>query len=291
MLTGGCSGSALLKAFDDAIADGVDVISLSIGEDIFKLEEPYFATDTIAIGAFHAVERGPGRRVSAITVDRDNEADIVLGGENKVVIKMEAWQSHTTTKHLKMMQDSLDGEKVKGKILVCGTKYPGDYEAFDLLQTQGVVGLIFNDNVRLQEPPNFGTSPVSVITNKEDADDILSYIKSNSNPLGTILPTVTTINYKPAPVVARLSSRGPAFGIQNLLKDHGLLSRRDRGRRGRVGTGTAIAVPSFQANAGIVVGRMGSGDIAAGSVILRPSRRYRGGRANISAGAAGTEVA
>ncbi|KAG8389853.1 hypothetical protein BUALT_Bualt01G0022000 [Buddleja alternifolia] len=153
MLTGGCSGSALLKAFDDAIADGVDVISLSIGEDIFKLEEPYFATDTIAIGAFHAVERE--------------------------IVVMEAWQSHTTTKHLKMMQGSLDGEKVKGKILVCGTKYPGDYEAFDLLQTQGVVGLIFNDNVRLQEPPNFGTSPISVITNKEDDDDILSYIKSN----------------------------------------------------------------------------------------------------------------
>ncbi|KAG8390570.1 hypothetical protein BUALT_Bualt01G0097200 [Buddleja alternifolia] len=65
---------------------------------------------------------------------------------------------------------------------------------------------------------------------------------------------------------------------------------RDRGRRGRVGTETAIPVPSFQANAGIVVGRMGSGDIAAGSVISRPSRRYRSGRADISAGAAGTGV-
>ncbi|KAG8390765.1 hypothetical protein BUALT_Bualt01G0117500 [Buddleja alternifolia] len=71
---------------------------------------------------------------------------------------------------------------------------------------------------------------------------------------------------------------------------HGLLSRRDRVRRGRVGTGTAIPVPSFQANAGIVVGRMGSGDIVAGSVISRPSRRYRGGRADISTGAAGTGV-
>ncbi|KAG8380609.1 hypothetical protein BUALT_Bualt06G0033500 [Buddleja alternifolia] len=51
-----------------------------------------------------------------------------------------------------------------------------------------------------------------------------------------------------------------------------------RGRRGCVGTGTAIPVPSFQANAGIVVGRMGSGDIAAGLVISRPSRRYRESR-------------
>ncbi|KAG8368521.1 hypothetical protein BUALT_Bualt15G0054300 [Buddleja alternifolia] len=56
---------------------------------------------------------------------------------------------------------------------------------------------------------------------------------------------------------------------------HGLMSRCDRGLRGRVGTGTAIPVPSFQANAGIVVGRMGSGDIAAGLVISRPLRRYR----------------
>ncbi|KAG8389874.1 hypothetical protein BUALT_Bualt01G0024300 [Buddleja alternifolia] len=181
---GGCPGSALLKAFDDAIADGIDVISLSIGDEIFKPEEPYFASDTIAIGAFHAAEKGfvvvcvvendgPSASmvvnvapwiltVSAKTIDSAYEADIVLGGGNKTVIKLGPV----------CLSSFVPGS-------VDGTKYPGDYEAFDLLQTQGVVGLMIYDNVQLQKPPNFGTSPVFVITNEEGADDILSYIKSN----------------------------------------------------------------------------------------------------------------
>lgn len=51
---GGCSEADILAAFDDAIADGVDIISISIGSpfafDYFK--------DSIAIGAFHAMKNG-----------------------------------------------------------------------------------------------------------------------------------------------------------------------------------------------------------------------------------------
>ena len=49
----GCSDMNLLAGFDDAIADGVDVISVSIGGTV----RPYFE-DPIAIGAFHAMRRG-----------------------------------------------------------------------------------------------------------------------------------------------------------------------------------------------------------------------------------------
>ncbi|GFP95866.1 co(2)-response secreted protease [Phtheirospermum japonicum] len=102
---GGCMGSAILKAFDDAIADGVDLLSMSLGS---SPGEPYFDTDPIAIGAFHAAEKGiivvcsTGNSdplsmtvvnvapwiltVAATTIDRDFEADIVLGG-NKTIIK------------------------------------------------------------------------------------------------------------------------------------------------------------------------------------------------------------
>ncbi|KOM44089.1 hypothetical protein LR48_Vigan05g169400 [Vigna angularis] len=50
-----CPGSAILAAFDDAIADGVDVISVSIGS-IPRLRSE-LKHDPNAIGAFHAVER------------------------------------------------------------------------------------------------------------------------------------------------------------------------------------------------------------------------------------------
>lgn len=100
----GCRGSAILKAFDDAIADGVDVLSLSLGSSPGFEED--FSTDPIAIGAFHAVENGiivacsagndgPDPKtvvntapwiltVAATTIDRQFESDVVLGG-NKVI--------------------------------------------------------------------------------------------------------------------------------------------------------------------------------------------------------------
>ena len=50
----GCYDADILAAFDDAIADGVDIISLSVGGS-FALD--YF-DDPIAIGAFHSMKNG-----------------------------------------------------------------------------------------------------------------------------------------------------------------------------------------------------------------------------------------
>ncbi|RYR05796.1 hypothetical protein Ahy_B06g085608 isoform A [Arachis hypogaea] len=50
----GCTDDAILAAFDDAIADGVDLITISIGAD----EQMSFDKDIIAIGSFHAMEKG-----------------------------------------------------------------------------------------------------------------------------------------------------------------------------------------------------------------------------------------
>lgn len=49
----GCSDMDLLAAFDDAIQDGVDLISISIG----GMSKSFF-DDPIAIGSFHAMKRG-----------------------------------------------------------------------------------------------------------------------------------------------------------------------------------------------------------------------------------------
>lgn len=49
----GCSDMDLLAAFDEAIADGVNFISVSIGGATKQ-----FFSDPIAIGAFHAMKRG-----------------------------------------------------------------------------------------------------------------------------------------------------------------------------------------------------------------------------------------
>lgn len=49
----GCTSVDILAGFDEAIHDGVDVLSVSLGGD----PEDYF-TDPIAVGAFHAVLNG-----------------------------------------------------------------------------------------------------------------------------------------------------------------------------------------------------------------------------------------
>ncbi|KAJ4972075.1 hypothetical protein NE237_005174 [Protea cynaroides] len=49
-----CNDSDILAGFDDAIADGVDIISISMG----LIEATAFDSDSIAIGAFHAMKKG-----------------------------------------------------------------------------------------------------------------------------------------------------------------------------------------------------------------------------------------
>lgn len=50
----GCNGAAILAAFDDAIADGVDIITISIDFEAASS----FESDPIALGAFHAMKKG-----------------------------------------------------------------------------------------------------------------------------------------------------------------------------------------------------------------------------------------
>jgi subtilisin family serine protease len=103
---GGCASSAVLKAIDDAVADGVDVVSISIG--VGSAFQKDFLSDPIALGAFHAHQRGvlvvcsggnDGPRpytlvntapwiltVAASSIDRTFQSTIALG--NGTVLKV-----------------------------------------------------------------------------------------------------------------------------------------------------------------------------------------------------------
>lgn len=106
----GCYASDILAAFDDAIADGVDVLSVSLG-GVFPLD---FIYDTTAIGAFHAVAKGivvvasAGNSgpfagsvsnfapwmftVAASTMDREFTSAVSLG--NKVHVKVRHFEGN-----------------------------------------------------------------------------------------------------------------------------------------------------------------------------------------------------
>lgn len=106
LLGGQCSSADILKAFDEAIHDGVDVLSLSIGYSI-PLFPDVDERDGIATGSFHAVTRGitvvcaaandgPSAQtvqnsapwiitVAANTIDRTFPTPIILG-DNKTLL-------------------------------------------------------------------------------------------------------------------------------------------------------------------------------------------------------------
>ncbi|GFP97715.1 co(2)-response secreted protease [Phtheirospermum japonicum] len=256
---GECQGSDILRAYDDAIADGVDVISISVGE---PPQDQDIITDPVAIGAFHAAEKGiivvgaAGNdgpfpmsvanvapwilTVAATTIDRDFEADIVLGdgevikggginfsGLNKSAVyhlvdgrSASSNQTYVTdASYRDCIPGSLIDGKVKNGIVVCENNdgHYGLKEKYMSLVKQGAIGMIVMDNNFRQVPLIYGTFPIAAVT-EGDGAQIRAYINSTSKPLATILPTVTIPNYKPAPVVPYFSSRGPAYGIETLIK-------------------------------------------------------------------------
>lgn len=252
-----CKGSSVLKAFDDAIYDGVDVISISLGASSGDL--PDFSTDPIAIGAFHAVEKGitvvcsagndgPDASsvvniapwiltVAATTTDRRFETDVVLSG-NKVFKGGSIQYSNLKRSPVYPITCGclaghgsggidadagncepglLDFEKVEGKIIFCTNYDKGSTrEKLQHILDLGGVGMVMVDDDQTNVSSTYGSSPIATVT-LDDGNAIFDYILSN-RAKATILPTTTLDNYKPAPVVAYFSGRGPTIIDIRILK-------------------------------------------------------------------------
>jgi len=102
-----CFGADVLAAIDQAISDGVDIISLSVAGQYIENPEDIF-TDEVSIGAFHALSRNillvasagndgptPGSvanlapwvfTVAASTLDRDFSSTITFGNNQQVTV-------------------------------------------------------------------------------------------------------------------------------------------------------------------------------------------------------------
>ncbi|EEF38173.1 cucumisin [Ricinus communis] len=244
---GGCSDADILAAFDDAIADGVDIISLSVGG--WPLD--YFQ-DAIAIGAFHAMKNGiltsnsagnsgPSSEsvanfapwalsVAASTIDRKFVSQVKLG--NGAIY--EGLSIHTfdlgntmypiiyggdapnltagSTWYFSRLcfEDSLNKTLVEGKILLCDAPDTGEAAI-----AAGAVGSI-TQNGFYKDMARAYALPLTVLS-MSDGADILEYLKSTSEPTATILKTV---EYKDelAPAVSTFSSRGPNPVTRDIIK-------------------------------------------------------------------------
>ncbi|EOY17977.1 Subtilisin-like serine endopeptidase family protein, putative isoform 3 [Theobroma cacao] len=242
----GCDYADILAAFDDAIADGVDIISLSVGG---HSPEDYFR-DPIAIGAFHAMKNGvltvisagndgPERStisnfspwslaVAASTIDRKFFTKVQLGNskiyegvsintfdlQNKMypmIYGGDAASPNATRSFARFcFQNSLDQNLVKGKIVLCDTlsRGRGPFSA-------GAVGTVMRDQLPNDNARSFPL-PASYL-DLVDGSKIFAYINSTSTPTATIFKS-NEANDSLAPYVVSFSSRGPNPITPDILK-------------------------------------------------------------------------
>ncbi|TYK30789.1 cucumisin-like [Cucumis melo var. makuwa] len=233
-----CSDADILAAFDDAIADGVDIISLSVGRNVTR---KYFI-DSIAIGSFHAIEKGiltsnsagnngPKLKttaslspwllsVAASTIDRKFVTKVQIGNQNSFqvilliffilffsklyLIFVKTWNSHC-------LNNSVDVKLVKGKILIC----EANFDAKHFVTLGGVAGVLMIDTELIDNARSY---PVpSAILDENDAIATYRYIYSNPSPTATIFKSTEQRN-EPAPVVVSFSSRGPNNITKEIIK-------------------------------------------------------------------------
>ncbi|CAI0421391.1 unnamed protein product [Linum tenue] len=252
----GCSGSTLLKAIDDAIADGVDFISISIGmSSTFQAD---FLEDPIAIGAFHAQEKGvtvvcsagnEGPQLNTVVnsapwiftaaasnIDRDFQSTLVLGDGRTFKVRCKyllllnlmfnAMEIMLRALFLLLWEfssncypGSLDRNKVAGKIVVC---VASDFSISRRIRKMVVEdargrGMILVNPEDTGVPFDSGTFPFIEVGGRYGTS-ILKYMNKTKNPKGTILAAVDVPGYRPAPSVAYFSSRGPGPLTENILK-------------------------------------------------------------------------
>ncbi|EOX97873.1 Subtilase family protein, putative isoform 1 [Theobroma cacao] len=253
--TGGCSSADLLAAFDDAIFDGVNVLSVSLGSP------PPLSTyvdDTLAIGSFHAVARGisvvcsAGNSgpypqtvintapwvitVAASTIDRDFPS-VVTMGNNQTVVGQSFYTGRKVNKFHPIVYgediaatdvdensagscdlETLNATLARGKIVLCfqsRSQRSAAIASRSVLKVKGA-GVIF-----AQFPTKDVSCPWSFPCVQLDfaaGTSLLTYIAASRNPVVKFSFSKTVTGQQLAPEVAYFSSRGPSSLSPSVLK-------------------------------------------------------------------------
>ncbi|XP_048318099.2 subtilisin-like protease SBT5.4 isoform X2 [Ziziphus jujuba] len=251
-----CFEADVLAAFDAAISDGVDVISVSLGGASNE-----FFESSISIGSFHAVQKGiivvsaggnsgpdPGSilnvspwmlTVGASTIDREFTSYVTLGkkqlrGESMsdrglpsekfypLINAVDAKAFNVSARKAQICEaGTLDPKKVEGKILVCLREYDdsGRTRKGEQAALAGAVGMILvNDELSGNDVvADPHVLPVSHI-NFTDGKYVFDYIKTTKAPMAYMSRAKTELQIKSSPYVASFSSRGPNLLEQAILK-------------------------------------------------------------------------
>ncbi|KNA20367.1 hypothetical protein SOVF_053230 [Spinacia oleracea] len=247
----GCYDSDILAAMDQAIEDGVHVISLSVGSSGLA---PNFDDDSIAIGALHAAQSGvlvscsAGNSgpdaftatniapwiltVGASTIDRDFPADVVLGdGRSFKGVSLYYGDGLNDSVYLELVRGAdcgsrlckageLNSSQTAGKMVICDRGDTARVAKGDAVKQAGGAGMILANTAESGEELIADSHLIpATMVGQTAADQIRDYVSSAPNPTATIKFKGTVIGPSPsAPRVAAFSSRGPSHLTPEILK-------------------------------------------------------------------------
>ncbi|KAJ4746351.1 Subtilisin-like protease SDD1 [Rhynchospora pubera] len=246
--TFGCTIANVLAGMDQAVEDGVDVLSLSLSGPAAS-----FYRDGIAIGAMAAIEkgifvscaggnRGPNPQsasngapwiltVGASTMDRQLRSTVKLGSGVQLFGESadQAYDSIPTELPLIYPgptagicdNGSLAGIDVTRKVVVCDYGEVESITKGEIVKAAGGAGIIIANGMD-EGATIFANShvlPASHIS-YTDGEQVKLYINSSDihSPNTTFILNYTLLSTKPAPVLAAFSSRGPNKADVNILK-------------------------------------------------------------------------
>ncbi|XP_062217504.1 subtilisin-like protease 4 [Phragmites australis] len=243
-----CDRDDILAALDDAVEEGVDVLSLSLGDD----EAGDFAYDPIAVGGYTAIMKGvfvsaaggnmgpdPATvaneapwllTVAAGTTDRRFVATVKLGNGVELDGESLFQPKNFLSVQRPLVRDIGDGtcsderiltpQYVGGKIVVCdgggnltalqkGEKLRNGGAAVMIIVTLKVFGSVI-------QPKAHALPTLQVVYTT--GQKIKAYMNSTDNPTAELILKGTVLGNRKSPVVAAFSSRGPSKQNQGILK-------------------------------------------------------------------------
>lgn len=242
--TEGSVSSDVLAAIDQAVADGVDVISISLRYDTVL---PY--EDPIGIASFGAAHKGVfvsfsgGNRgyslgrvhnsypwaltVAAGTIDRWFAGTLTLGNGLTItgwsVFPGRASVSNLNLHYNKSFSSCNSSEfETNGpaSIIICeqDLSYVYDFSSqmMNVARSEARAAIFITD-----EPADFRTRYFphpGVVINSKDGADVIRYALSADNPTASIKFQQTFLGRKPSPAVSDSSSRGPSRSYPEVLK-------------------------------------------------------------------------
>ncbi|GER39428.1 subtilase [Striga asiatica] len=246
---GYCQKSDTLAGIDAAIEDGVDVLSISLGD----VSNPFYE-NVIAIGGFAAAKKGilvsvaggnDGPSASTVindapwlltvglsTIDRRIRATAKLGNglafDGESVLQPRNFSSenlwplvyHNSSGKQECYKGSLARFNVTNKIVLCdgGRHISPKDQAKEVKDAGGAAMILANDETAGFSHNSYLINFPSTTVSFRAGLEIKAYIKSTSSPMATISFEGTELGDLISPTVSYFSSRGPSRQAPEVLK-------------------------------------------------------------------------